>query len=95
MLDQEVKQTLQNARAHVKSGAYAEALDSYSWVYENGMVYDPMWIGPPIRLWLANGRNSASFIHRRAPNLSQFGTRRRPDCGKAHSIMFCSMTSSR
>lgn len=46
MVNQEVKQMLQNARACVKSGAYAEALDSYSWVYENGMVYDPMWIGP-------------------------------------------------
>jgi hypothetical protein len=46
MLDQEVKLMLQKARANVKSGAYAEALNSYSWVYENGMVYDPMWIGP-------------------------------------------------
>lgn len=37
---------LQNARAYVKTGAYAEALDSYSWVFENSLVYSPMWIGP-------------------------------------------------
>lgn len=46
MIDQEPKQMLQNARDYVKSGAYAEALDSYSWVYENSLVYNPMWIGP-------------------------------------------------
>jgi len=46
MLDQEPKQMLQNARAYFKSGAYAEALDSYSWAFENSLVYDPMWIGP-------------------------------------------------
>jgi hypothetical protein len=45
MLDQEPKRMLQSARAHVKAGAYAEALESYSWVYENALVYDPMWFG--------------------------------------------------